>query len=66
MIAFPLILGFAIGPKILAGFLMGSIISGVQLAISGSNSGCAWSSAKRVIESGGLTDGEGRVLVKGS
>lgn len=36
------ILGFAIGPKILAGYLIGLIVSSLQLGISGTNSGGSW------------------------
>lgn len=37
-----LCLGFAIGSKILAGYLIGLIVSGMQLGISGTNSGGSW------------------------
>jgi len=40
----------------LAGFLPGAIISGVQLAISAANTGGAWDNAKKYIESGAMTD----------
>jgi len=35
-------LGFGIGPKILAGYLIGLIVSCLQLGISGVNSGSSW------------------------
>jgi Na+/H+-translocating membrane pyrophosphatase len=55
----PLGLGFAFGPKILAGFLPGAIVSGVQLAISAANTGGAWDNAKKYIESGAMTNDQG-------
>ncbi len=59
-------LGFAFGPTILAGFLPGAIVSGVQLAISAANTGGAWDNAKKYIESGAMTDDEGKVVKKGT
>ena len=55
----PLFLGFAFGPKILAGFLPGAIVSGVQMAISAANTGGAWDNAKKYIESGVMIDSNG-------
>ena len=46
----PLILGGLFGPKAIAGYLAGVIVSGVQMAISSSNSGGAWDNAKKYIE----------------
>lgn len=46
----PIIVGFLFGPKAVAGVLAGSLISGVQMAISASNSGGAWDNAKKYIE----------------
>ena len=62
----PLFLGLAFGPKILAGFLPGAIVSGVQLAISAANTGGAWDNAKKYIESGAMLDENGQVVLKGS
>lgn len=45
----PLALGFLFGPVILAGFLPGSLVSGVQMAISAANTGGAWDNAKKYI-----------------
>ena len=59
-------LGFAFGPKILAGFLPGSLVSGVQMATSAANTGGAWDNAKKYIESGAMRDGENEVVRKGS
>ena len=50
----------------LAGFLPGAIVSGVQLAISAANTGGAWDNAKKYIESGAMTDDEGRRVRKGT
>lgn len=66
MIISPLALGFIFGPTILAGFLPGSLVSGVQLAISAANTGGAWDNAKKYIESGALRDDHGNVVKKGS
>lgn len=37
------------GPGIVAGFLPGAIVSGVQMAISAANTGGAWDNAKKYI-----------------
>lgn len=50
----PIIAGMALGKNCTAGVLAGAILSGVQLAISMSNSGGAWDNAKKYIEAGGL------------
>ena len=54
----PLILGGFFGPKSVAGYLVGVITSGVQMAISASNTGGAWDNAKKYIESGRLENDE--------
>ena len=51
-------LGFAFGPKILAGFLPGALVSGVQMATSAANTGGAWDNAKKYIESGAMRDSD--------
>jgi len=58
----PFVLGFIWGPKALLGFLPGAIVSGVQMAISASNTGGAWDNAKKFIEAGLMKDGD--VVVK--
>ena len=50
----PLLMGFLLGPRGVCGLLAGNIVSGVQIAISSSNSGGAWDNAKKYIEAGRL------------
>lgn len=50
----PLVAGLLFGKNCTAGLLSGALVSGVQLAISMSNTGGAWDNAKKYIESGGL------------
>eukprot|EP00397_Hematodinium_sp_SG-2012_P004481 GEMP01004493.1.p1 GENE.GEMP01004493.1~~GEMP01004493.1.p1 ORF type:complete len:797 (+),score=190.98 GEMP01004493.1:155-2392(+) len=50
----PLVAGVVFGKNCTAGLLSGILVSGVQLAISMSNTGGAWDNAKKYIESGGL------------
>lgn len=50
----------------LAGFLPGAIVSGVQLATSAANTGGAWDNAKKYIESGALFDENGQRILKHS
>jgi inorganic pyrophosphatase len=47
----PLIVGILLGVNALAGFLAGAMASGVQIAISMSNTGGAWDNAKKYVES---------------
>ena len=61
----PLVMGFLLGPRGVCGLLAGNIVSGVQIAISASNSGGAWDNAKKYIEAGRLVV-EGKVQRKGS
>jgi Na+/H+-translocating membrane pyrophosphatase len=51
----PLAIGFIFGPRAVCGLLAGSIVSGVQIAVSMSNSGGAWDNAKKYIEAGKLS-----------
>jgi len=46
----PLLAGFLFGPQAVAGLLAGAIVSGVQVAISASNTGGAWDNAKKEVE----------------
>ena len=50
VIGSPLLAGFLFGPKAVAGLLAGAIVSGVQVAISASNTGGAWDNCKKKIE----------------
>jgi len=54
VILVPLIMGTLFGPTCVAGILMGTIISGIQLAISMANSGGAWDNCKKSIKNRGL------------
>ena len=62
----PLIIGFIFGPKMLAGYLPGAIVSGAMMATSAANTGGAWDNAKKYIESRALRDDFGNPLGKGS
>ncbi|CAK7345324.1 unnamed protein product [Dovyalis caffra] len=44
----PLIVGIFFGVETLSGVLAGSLVSGVQIAISASNTGGAWGNAKKL------------------
>jgi inorganic pyrophosphatase len=53
VIGTPFVVGILFGPKGVSGLLAGSIVSGVQIAISFSNTGGAWDNAKKYVENGG-------------
>lgn len=48
----PLVIGILFGPEAVSGLLAGAIVSGVQVAISMSNTGGAWDNAKKYVEAG--------------
>ena len=50
VIGTPLVAGIFFGPTAVEGLLAGSIVSGVQVAISASNTGGAWDNCKKEIE----------------
>jgi inorganic pyrophosphatase len=52
VIGTPLVIGILFGPRGVSGLLAGTIVSGVQIAISFSNTGGAWDNAKKYVEVG--------------
>ena len=48
----PIIVGTLFGTRTLAGVLAGALVSGVQMAVSMSNTGGAWDNAKKYLEAG--------------
>lgn len=53
-VAIPIVLGSILGPEALAGMLLGSLATGVPLALQMANAGGAWDNAKKWIEEGNL------------
>lgn len=53
-IVFPLAIGMILGKEALGGFLVGSLVTGVPMAIMLANAGGAWDNAKKYIEEGNL------------
>lgn len=63
----PIITGSFFGVHALSGLLVGALTSGVQLAISQSNTGGAWDNAKKYVEKGcvSIEDRDGKLIVQG-
>ena len=62
----PLFFGILFHPALVAGLLPGALLSGVQLAISMSNTGGAWDNCKKFIEGGDYVNANGEKKGKGS
>jgi len=54
VMASPLVVGICFGTRCVTGLLAGAIASGVQMAISSSNTGGAWDNAKKYISKGAM------------
>ena len=52
----PIVCGVLFGTRCVTGLLAGAIASGVQMAISSSNTGGAWDNAKKYISKGSMDD----------
>jgi len=50
----PIVMGVFLGPSCVAGYLVGVVISGIQMATSSANSGGAWDNTKKSIKKNGI------------
>jgi K(+)-stimulated pyrophosphate-energized sodium pump len=50
----PVLIGFILGPQVLAGALAGALAVGATMALYMANAGGAWDNAKKYIEKGGM------------
>jgi len=54
VVIIPVVLGFLLGPNSVAGYIVGIIVSGIQMATSAANSGGAWDNCKKFIKKNGI------------
>lgn len=62
----PVVVGILFGTRTLAGLLAGALVSGVQMAVSMSNTGGAWDNAKKYVEVSPLYDTSGLLCCRRS
>lgn len=55
----PLVSGFVLGERFVGGMLVGTLLSGIMLALFTANAGGAWDNAKKLVESEGV-EGHGK------